>query len=52
MEKSTAAIINDFFLPTALLNNPAPAAPAKAPKSALLTINPFNAPVNSKYFEK
>ncbi len=43
---------NDFFLPIALLKKPAPRAPTKHPKSALLTIKPLRAPVNSKYFEK
>jgi len=48
----TAETIKDFFLPIDFEISPAEAAPKSAPKSALLTINPFNQPVNSKYFEK
>jgi len=50
--KSMAAIISDVFLPIALLKSPEKRAPTRAPNKALLTINPFKAPVNSKYLEK
>ncbi len=50
--KSTAEMSKEFFLPIDLETTPADAAPNKAPNKALLTMKPFNHPVNSKYFEK
>ena len=40
-ENRTADKIKEYFLPIALLNNPAPKAPNNAPNKALLTIDPF-----------